>query len=192
MNRPPQRTRARRRALPNATAIGRTACALSLMFAACGDGETRSGRGDPGTGKLAEGGEVTKTPPRIDLKVLVFSDGEVGTKMAIEGLKRNLVPFKEIDMTEEGRTAIKASDLADGELHAKYQAVVVPSEYSEKFKTGELATIRDFEKTFNIRQLNAAQAWPGPDNGLEVGYGPDPVIPSSRKGAQISRETARR
>ncbi|HEX6245322.1 MAG TPA: hypothetical protein VFZ61_30580, partial [Polyangiales bacterium] len=82
MKRSRQSIRATRSPLPDVVEIGCVLCAASLMLAACGDVTTPSERSGPDQRALADDADAV----RIDLKVLVVSNGEsrTGTKMVIE------------------------------------------------------------------------------------------------------------
>ena len=71
------------------------------------------------------------TPPRVDLRMLVVTDGTPW----VEGIKQTLtdegVPFTAVDLSNSGRPAINAaflSDTVNGVPRARFQAVVLPGD----------------------------------------------------------------
>jgi hypothetical protein len=94
--------------------------------------------------------------PRIDLTVLVVSDGNSPVD-AIEGqLKTEGVPYKKVDLNDPGRPVIDTAFLQDtvgGAPRAKYQAVVLPN--ADPFaNAAEMTALVNFEKQFGIRQFD--------------------------------------
>ncbi|TDD73302.1 hypothetical protein [Actinomadura rubrisoli] len=95
--------------------------------------------------------------PRIDLQVLVVTDGGAPVSAVADQLKIEGVPYRTVDLRKADRPVIDAaflSDTVDGVPRAKYQAVVLPN--ASPFQNGtELAALADYEKRFGIRQLDA-------------------------------------
>jgi hypothetical protein len=94
--------------------------------------------------------------PRIDLVVLVVSDGNSPVD-AIEGqLKTEGVPYKKVDLTDPNRPVINTGFLQDtvgGAPRAKFQGVVLPN--ADPFSNpAELTALVNFEKQFGIRQID--------------------------------------
>jgi hypothetical protein len=107
--------------------------------------------------------------PRIDLMVLVVSDGNSPVD-AIEGqLKTEGVPYKRVDLTDSHRPVIDTAFLQDtvgGVPRAKYQAVVLPN--ADPFSdAAEMTALVNFEKQFGIRQLDG-YAYPAANVGLSA------------------------
>lgn len=107
--------------------------------------------------------------PRIDLKVLVVTDGGPNTLAMAEQLKTEGVPYRLVDLNDPARPVITTAFLQDtvsGAARAKYQAVVLPN--SNPFSNAaEMAAIVGFEKQFGIRQLSA-YVYPTAEHGLSA------------------------
>ena len=95
-------------------------------------------------------------PPRIDLRVLVLTDGSAW----VEGIRQQLdaegVPSTVVNLADPARpvitSAFLADQLADGTPHAKFDGVVVPG---SGVSADELAALAAFEAQFGIRQVDA-------------------------------------
>ena len=94
--------------------------------------------------------------PRIDLRVLVLTDGSAW----VEGIRQQLdaegVPSTVVTLADPARpvitSAFLADQLADGTPHAKFDGVVVPG---SGVSADELAALAAFEAQFGIRQVDA-------------------------------------
>jgi hypothetical protein len=94
-------------------------------------------------------------PPRIDLRVLVLTDGSAW----VEGIRQELdtegVPSTVVNLTDPARPAITAAFLADqlddGTPHARFDGVVVPG---SGVSPEEQAVLAAFEAQFGIRQVD--------------------------------------
>jgi hypothetical protein len=116
-----------------------------------------------GLALAAATGAFTATPAfaaaprqRVDLQVLVLTNGSTGVDTIVAQLDREGVPYTIIDLTAGGRPAITAATLADtigGVRRAKYQGVVVPNETS--VSGAEATALADFEREFGVRQITA-------------------------------------
>src|SRR6266516_6126688 len=68
--------------------------------------------------------------PRIDLVVLLVSDGNTPTAALQAEMQAEGVPFRTVDLTDPARPAITTAFLQDtvnGVARAKYQAVILPN-----------------------------------------------------------------
>jgi hypothetical protein len=105
--------------------------------------------------------------PRIDLEVLVVSDGGAPVSAIEDQLATEGVPYRTVDLRDPNRPVINAAFLADtvnGAPRAKYQAVVLPN--ANPFTdSAEMTALAGFERAFGIRQLDAF-VFPGPGVGL--------------------------
>ncbi|HYN96588.1 MAG TPA: hypothetical protein VES42_22320 [Pilimelia sp.] len=104
---------------------------------------------------------------RIDLKVLVVTDGRANVEAVTAQFSREGVPFEVVDTRRADRPTITAGYLADtvgGAPRAKYQAVVLPQEGA--LPAAELAALDAFEQRFKIRRL-LAYTWAHPGVGLD-------------------------
>ena len=65
-------------------------------------------------------------PPRVDLRVLVVTDGEVSVGAIVDELDREGVPYTQVDLNSASRPVITdayLSDVVAGTPRAKFQAV---------------------------------------------------------------------
>jgi hypothetical protein len=113
---------------------------------------------------------VTPAPAgeRLDLVVLVVTDGGPNTTAFGERLKADGVPYRMVDLRDAARPALTSQFLA-GADGPHFQAVVLPS--ADPFKgSGELEVVHEYERQYRIRQVDAFQ-WPGAAVGLgKSGY----------------------
>ncbi|MET9291832.1 hypothetical protein [Streptomyces sp. NPDC003077] len=97
--------------------------------------------------------------PRIDLRVLVLTDGGDSTQAITSELRNSGVPYTAVDLTNPARPLIDAdflSDTVDGRPRAKFQGVVLPNDnpFGSPAST-ELAALAAYERTFKIPQVDA-------------------------------------
>ncbi|TMQ89717.1 hypothetical protein ETD83_38710 [Actinomadura soli] len=117
--------------------------------------------------------------PRIDLQVLVVTNGSASVSAVAHQLQAEGVPYRTVDLRDSGRPVIDEaflSDTVDGAPRAKYQGVVLPN--AAPFQNdAEMAALAAYEKRFGIRQLDAhvrpsaavgmnAPAYSGPMDGV--------------------------
>ena len=110
---------------------------------------------------------------RVELKVLVVTDGGPATSAIAAELRSEGVPFREVDLRDAGRPVIDAGFLADtvtgaGKLidRAHYQAVVMPG--PDPFGNAtELAALTAYQQKFDIPQVNA-YVYPGAGVGMQT------------------------
>lgn len=94
---------------------------------------------------------------RIDLKVLVVSDGGPSVSAIEDRLQIEGVPHRTIDLNDPSRPVIDTAFLEDtvaGTPRAKYQAVVLPSA-TPFTNPAEMTALAGFETEFGIRQIDA-------------------------------------
>ncbi|MFJ3815692.1 hypothetical protein [Streptomyces sp. NPDC090056] len=118
----------------------------------------------PGTSAQAAG-----TDPRIDLRVLVVTDGGPATDAIAAELDAAGTPYTEIDLTRAGRPVIDAAYLADtvgGRNRAKFQAVVLPNDNPFPAGSAEMTALADYERTYDIPQVDA-YTYARPEVGLQ-------------------------
>ncbi|NVI89280.1 hypothetical protein HUX53_18860 [Actinomadura sp. BRA 177] len=110
--------------------------------------------------------------PRIDLRVLVVTNGAASVEAVAEQLETEGVPYTSVDLRDANRPVIDdafLSDTVDGVARAKYQAVVLPNA-SPFDNAAEMTALAEYEKRFGIRQLDA-YVYPSAAVGLQVpGY----------------------
>jgi hypothetical protein len=102
-------------------------------------------------------GPAQAADQRIDLKVLVVSDGGPSVSAIEDRLQVEGVPHRTIDLNDTNRPVIDKTFLEDtvsGVARAKYQAVVLPNA-SPFTNTAEMAAVTAFETKFGIRQVDA-------------------------------------
>jgi hypothetical protein len=93
---------------------------------------------------------------RIDLKLLVVTDGRANVEAVTAQLDREGVPYDLVDTRVTNRPTITTAYLSDtvsGQPRAKYQAVVLPHENA--LPAAELTALATFEQRFGVRHLNA-------------------------------------
>ncbi|HZF87809.1 hypothetical protein [Streptomyces sp.] len=120
--------------------------------------------GLPGTAAHAD-----DPAPRIDLRVLVVSDGGPATDAIAAELDGAGTPYTEIDLTRSGRPRIDAgylADTVDGRDRARFQAVVLPSDNPFPANSPEMAALVAYEKTYDIPQVDA-YTYARPEAGLQ-------------------------
>jgi hypothetical protein len=114
--------------------------------------------------------------PRIDLRVLVVTNGAPEVEALSHVLARSGVPTTVIELQDPARPLITSGFLADtvgGVERAKYQGVVLPDEQPAGLAPEELEQLHEFERHFGIRQINASvQARPsiGLNEPFDGGY----------------------
>jgi hypothetical protein len=113
------------------------------------------------------------TGSRVELKVLVVTDGGPATTAIAAELRSEGVPYQEVNLADPARPAIDAAFLADtvtsaGRLidRAHFQAVVMPG--PDPFgNPAELAALTAYQQKFDIPQVNA-YVYPGAGLGMQT------------------------
>ncbi|MEW2625045.1 hypothetical protein [Streptomyces sp. NPDC048106] len=108
--------------------------------------------------------------PRIDLRVLVISDGGPATDAITAELTSEGTPFTKVDLTSGSRPTIDAgflADTVDGRARAKYQAVVLPNDNPFPTGSAEMSALAAYEQTYGIPQVDA-YTYARPQVGLQV------------------------
>ncbi len=128
--------------------------------------------------------------PRIDLKVLVVTDGTPWVQAIQQQLSLEGVPITVVDLGNPSRTAITTAFLSDqlpgGIPHAKFQAVVLPGDAPPGLSAAEQATLSTFETSFGIRQVDS-YVYPNANVGLNA-----PVYAGSLDGTAATATQAAR
>ncbi|MFD4905129.1 type IV pilus biogenesis protein PilM [Kitasatospora purpeofusca] len=120
---------------------------------------------------LAHGATTT---PRIDLTVLVISDGGPATAAIAAELKSQGTPYKLVDLNDAGRPVIDTAFLSDtlnGQPRGKYQGIVLPNDNPFTAGSAEMAAIAAYEAAFGVRQVDA-YTYARPDVGLNWAVNP--------------------
>ncbi|MFE9111991.1 hypothetical protein ACFYN9_20490 [Streptomyces collinus] len=118
---------------------------------------------------LPAGAAHADTTPRVDLRVLVVSDGGPSTDAIAAELAAAGMPYTRIDLTQSGRTVIDAgflADIVDGRPRAKFQAVVLPNDNPFPAGSAEMAALTAYEQTYAIPQVDA-YTYARPEAGLQ-------------------------
>jgi hypothetical protein len=95
--------------------------------------------------------------PRVDLRVLVVSDGQTQVSAVAAQLASEGVPVTTVDLTSASRPVITTAFLQDtvgGAPRAKFQAVVLPNQ-APFTNQAELDALVAFETQFGIRQFDS-------------------------------------
>ncbi|MER5435481.1 hypothetical protein [Streptomyces sp. NPDC002588] len=109
------------------------------------------------------------TRPRVDLRVLVVSDGGPATAAITAELDAAGTPYTEIDLSRAGRQVIDAGFLADttgSRPHARFQAVVLPDDNPFAAGSAEMTALAAYEQTYAIPQVDA-YTYARPEAGLQ-------------------------
>lgn len=107
--------------------------------------------------------------PRIDLRVLVVSDGGPATEAIAAELDTAGTPYTEIDLTRPDRPVIDAdylADTVDGRERAKFQAVVLPNDNPFPANSAEMAALVAYERAYDVPQVDA-YTYARPEAGLQ-------------------------
>ncbi|MFE4867540.1 hypothetical protein [Streptomyces sp. NPDC056682] len=111
--------------------------------------------------------------PRIDLRVLVVSDGGPATAAITAELDGEGTPYTVVDLGQSGRPVIDAAFLADtvdGLPRAKFQAVVLPNDNPFPTGSAEMAALAAYETSYAIPQVDA-YTYARPQVGLQTPTG---------------------
>ncbi|GII24048.1 hypothetical protein [Planosporangium mesophilum] len=113
--------------------------------------------------------QAAAATPRIDLNVLVVTDGTPWVQAISQQLASEGVPTTVVDLSSPSRPVITGAFLSDtlagGTPRAKFQGVVLPSDAPPGLSAAEQAAIVAFEQSFDVRQVDA-YVYPGASVGL--------------------------
>lgn len=122
---------------------------------------------DPG--KVAAGGGVTRqVHPRIDLRVLLVTDGSPTMAAYQDRLTREGMPFEVLDLRIEGRAKVDEDYLTTVDPqapHGDFHGVILPSAAPKGLSADELEALHRYESSFGVRQISAYVA-PGAEHGM--------------------------
>lgn len=97
--------------------------------------------------------------PRVDLKVLVVSDGTPWVQAIQQQLTSEGVPTTVVNLGDSSRPTITNSFLSgtlnDGTPEGYYQGVVLPNDAPSALSADELSALASYETAFSVRQLDA-------------------------------------
>ncbi|MFF8833406.1 hypothetical protein [Streptomyces sp. NPDC015131] len=117
----------------------------------------------------AAAGGAAALAPRVDLRVLIVTDGGPATAAIAAELDTAGTPYTLVDLTRPDRPVIDAAFLADtvdGRPRARFQAVVLPNDAPFPAGSGEMAALVAYEKAYAVPQVDA-YTYARPQAGLE-------------------------
>lgn len=120
---------------------------------------------------------AASTGQRIDLQVLVVSDGNPTEEAIVSELASESIPYTRVDLNSPTRPTITASFLSGTAAtgpEAYYQAVVLPNDNPTQLTADEKTALVNFETTFGIRQVDSF-TWPSAAVGLNTVTGSGPT-----------------
>ncbi|MET9609421.1 hypothetical protein ABZZ17_30895 [Streptomyces sp. NPDC006512] len=109
------------------------------------------------------------TAPRVDLRVLVVTDGGPAVQAITSELESAGTPYTQVDLTRPDRPTIDPAFLADtvdGRPRAKFQAVVLPNDNPFAAGSAEMAALATYEQTYDVPQVDA-YTYARPQVGLQ-------------------------
>ncbi len=141
----------------------------------------------PAVGEAPAGGvaaaAAATSAPRIDLNVLIVSDGTPWVQAIQQQLASEGVPTTVVNLSDPSRPMITSSflsgTLADETPVGYYQGVVLPSDAPSGLSAAEEGALASYETAFSVRQVDAyvyptgnvgmnAPAYGGPLDGTQV------------------------
>ncbi|MFD8203287.1 hypothetical protein [Streptomyces sp. NPDC059701] len=111
--------------------------------------------------------------PRVDLRVLVVSDGGPATDAIAAELETAGTPYTKVDLGAANRPSIDAgflADTVDGRPRARFQAVVLPNDNPFPANSAEMSALVAYEKAYGIPQVDA-YTYARPEVGLQYAVG---------------------
>ena len=132
----------------------------------------------------ASQGAAAATAPRIDLNVLIVSDGTPWVQAIQQQLASEGVPTTVINLGDPARPVITSSflsgTLSDGTPVGYYQGVVLPNDAPSALSADEESALASYETSFSVRQVDAYLYPTG-----NVGMNP-PAYGGSLDGTQVT------
>lgn len=107
---------------------------------------------------------------RIDLRVLVLTDGSSPVEAIRSELGTEGVPYTAIDLTNPSRQQLTAAYLAGtagGAPEAHFEAVVLPNNAPAQLSAAETSALDTYESTYAVRQIDA-YLYPGAAVGMNT------------------------
>ncbi|MDX2388499.1 hypothetical protein ACWGHM_31240 [Streptomyces sp. NPDC054904] len=120
-------------------------------------------------GLPAGAAQADTATPRVDLRVLVVTDGGPAVQAITAELESAGTPYTQVDLTRSDRPTIDPAFLADtvdGRPRAKYQAVVLPNDNPFAANSTEMTALAAYEQTYAIPQVDA-YTYARPQVGLQ-------------------------
>jgi hypothetical protein len=126
--------------------------------------------------------------PRIDLKVLIVSDGTPWVQAIQQQLTSEGVPTTVVNLGDSSRPAITSSflsgTLSNGTPEGYYQGVVLPNDAPSGLSAAEESALASYETAFSVRQVDA-YLYPTGNVGMNA-----PAYGGSLDGTAVSVTTA--
>ena len=109
------------------------------------------------------------TGPRVDLRVLLVTDGGPSTAAIAAQMDREGVPYTTVSLTDAARPQITAAYLEDAAAHeGRFQAVVLPNQAGTGtfgLSAAEQTALATYERSYGVRQVDA-YVYPGATLGM--------------------------
>lgn len=105
---------------------------------------------------------------RVDLRVLVVTDGSAPVEAIRTELGTEGIPYTLLDLNDPNRQQLTAAYLAGsagGAPEAHFEAVVLPNNAPTQLSSAETAALGAYEATYSVRQIDA-YLYPTPAVGL--------------------------
>jgi hypothetical protein len=117
----------------------------------------------PGIGQTRSAGislaAAAATGPRIDMNVLILSDGTPWVQAIQQELTSEGVPTTVVNLGDSSRPAITGSflsgTLSDGTPVGYFQGVVLPNDAPSQLSADEESALANYETAFSVRQVDA-------------------------------------
>jgi hypothetical protein len=124
---------------------------------------------------------------RVNLRVLVVSNGTPSVEALATQMDREGVPYTKVLLGSDARPVVDEAFLADTATGtARFQAVVLPNHSGGGLTDAEVDALTDYERTYGIRRVSAYN-WPSAAIGLEP-----PVHAGSLDGGSVTVSDAGR
>ena len=139
----------------------------------------------PASGIMAA---AATSAPRVDLNVLVVTDGTPWVEAIQQQLASEGVPTTVVNLADSSRPTITSSflsgTLSDGTPVAYFQGVVLPNDAPSGLSSAELGALAGYETAFSVRQVDA-YLYPTGNVGMNA-----PAYGGSLDGTQVTVTSA--
>ena len=171
---------------PRVSALSRT---LTGVFAVCVLSMISCSESVEHSGAARRVAALTCSPPTIDMKLLVISNGKAESDFsAIQQVLAYFgTPYDVLDMSVN-TAGITSTMLSDGSCHGYYQGVIFAFG-GYIYTLPGMATLTDYEQAFGIRQLNWYM-YPNNDFGFNYPYNGTIDAAGTRGAATVVRTSA--
>ncbi len=137
----------------------------------------------PASGALMAAAAATSAP-RVDLNVLIVTDGTPWVQAIQQQLTSEGVPTTVVNLADSSRPTITSSflsgTLAGGTPVGNFQGVVLPSDAPSGLSAAELSALASYETAFSVRQVDA-YLYPTGNVGMNA-----PAYGGSLDGTQVT------